>query len=47
MITGCTALKFMNKLSKNLKVLKLDIYLNTSENKYYSKDKSILLIKVL
>lgn len=42
MICGCSALRILyDKLSKKFKSVKLDIYLNASENKYYSRDKSI------
>lgn len=42
MICSCTALRILyEKLSKKFKSVKIDIYLNASENKYYSRDKMI------
>lgn len=42
MICACSALRILyEKLSKRFKSVKLDIYLNASENKYYSRDKMI------
>lgn len=42
MICACTALRLLyEKLSKEFKSVKIDIYLNASENKYYSRDKMI------
>lgn len=42
MICSCTALRLLYKeLMKRFKSVKLDIYLNASENKYYSRDKLI------
>lgn len=42
MICACTALRlFYDKLMKRFKSVKLDIYLNASDNKYYSRDKLI------
>ncbi|PLY09815.1 MAG: hypothetical protein C0625_01055 [Arcobacter sp.] len=42
MICSCTALRILyQKLSKKFKSVKIDIYLNASENKYYSRDKLI------
>lgn len=42
MICGCSALRiFYEKLNKKFKSVKLDIYLNASENKFYSRDKMI------
>lgn len=42
MICGCTALRILHeKLSKKFKSVKIDIYLNASENKYYSRDKML------
>lgn len=42
MICSCSALRILHeKLSKRFKSVKLDIYLNASENKYYSRDKMI------
>lgn len=42
MICGCSALRILyEKLIKKFRTVKLDIYLNASENKYYSRDKFI------
>ncbi|WP_072682142.1 hypothetical protein [Arcobacter sp. LA11] len=42
MICSSTALRLLNdKLKKRFRSVKLDIYLNASDNKYYSRDKSI------
>ncbi len=42
MICGCTSLRiFYEKLRKKFRNVKLDIYLNASENKFYSRDKMI------
>ncbi len=42
MICASTALRILyEKLNKKFKSVKLDIYLNASENKYYSRDKMI------
>ena len=42
MICSCTALRILYyKLNKKFKSVKIDIYLNASENKYYSRDKLI------
>lgn len=42
MICSCTALRILHeKLSKKFKSVKLDVYLNASENKYYTRDKMI------
>jgi hypothetical protein len=42
MICGCTSLRiFYEKLRKKFRSIKLDIYLNASENKFYSRDKMI------
>lgn len=44
MICGCSALRILHeKLSRKFKSVKLDVYLNASENKYYSRDKMIFL----
>ena len=42
MICACTALRILyEKLTNTFKSVKIDIYLNASENKYYSRDKMI------
>lgn len=42
MLCASTALRLLSeKLSKQFKTLKIDVYLNASENKYYSRDKMI------
>jgi len=42
MICACTALRILHqKLNKKYKSVKIDIYLNASENKYFSRDKMI------
>ena len=42
MICSCSALRILHeKLNKKFKSVKIDIYLNASENKYYSRDKMI------
>ena len=42
MVCACTALRILyEKLCKKFKSVKIDIYLNASENKYYSRDKMI------
>lgn len=42
MICACSALRILHeKLTKKFKSVKLDIYLNASENKFYSRDKMI------
>ncbi|WP_044417472.1 hypothetical protein [Halarcobacter anaerophilus] len=42
MICACTALRILHKkLKAKFKNVKIDIYLNASENKYFSRDKSI------
>lgn len=42
MICGCSALRILHeRLTKKFKSVKLDIYLNASENKYYSRDKML------
>ncbi len=42
MICACSALRILHeKLNKKFKSVKIDIYLNASENKYYSRDKMI------
>ena len=42
MICACTALRiFYEKLSKQFRSVQLDIYLNASENRFYSRDKTI------
>ncbi len=42
MICSSTALRLLNnKLKKKFRSVKIDIYLNASDNKYYSRDKSI------
>lgn len=44
MICSCTALRLLyEKLKKKFKSVKIDIFLNASENKYFSRDKSIFL----
>lgn len=41
-ICGCTALRiFYEKLKKSFKSVKFDVYLNASENKYFSRDRLI------
>lgn len=42
MICACTSLRILyTKLRKNFKTVKIDIFLNASENKFYSRDKMI------
>ena len=42
MICACSALRILyEKLSKKFKSVKIDIYLNASENKYFTRDKMI------
>ncbi|XOB61632.1 hypothetical protein ACMC56_13640 [Campylobacterota bacterium DY0563] len=42
MICSCTALRLLyEKLKKRFKSVTIDIYLNASENKYFSRDKAI------
>jgi hypothetical protein len=42
MICACTTLRILyEKLNRRFKSVKLDIYLNASENKYFSRDKMI------
>lgn len=42
MICACSALRiFYERLSKHFKSVKVDIYLNASENRFYSRDKLI------
>lgn len=42
MICACTALRILHaKLKKRFRNVRIDIYLNASENKYYSRDKAI------
>ncbi len=44
MICACTALRILHeKLKKKFKSVKIDIYLNASENKYYTRDKMIFV----
>lgn len=44
MICSCTALRILvEKLKKRIKSIKLDIYLNASENKFFTRDKSIFI----
>lgn len=44
MICSCSALRILyEKLSKKFKSVKLDIYLNASDNKYYSRDRMIFM----
>lgn len=44
MICACSALRILKEeLSKKFKSIKIDIYLNASENKYFSRDKSIFV----
>lgn len=42
MICACSALRILyEKLKKSFRTIKIDIYLNASENKYFSRDKLI------
>lgn len=42
MVCSCTSLRiFHEKLSKKFKSVKIDLYLNASENKFYTRDKLI------